>query len=33
VVEAIQAVSRVDGGAARQQQLDNINATILGGEM
>jgi hypothetical protein len=33
VVGAIQAVSRVDGGVARQQQLDDVNATIKGGEV
>jgi hypothetical protein len=33
VVGAILVVSRVDGGVARQQQLDDVNATIKGGEM
>ena len=31
VVEAIHAVSRVNGGVARQQQLDDFNATIRSG--
>ena len=30
---AIQFVSRVDGGVARQQQLDDVNATTINGEM
>jgi hypothetical protein len=31
VVGAIHAVSRVNGGVARQQQLDDFNATIRSG--
>ena len=30
VVGAILVVSRVDGGVARQQQLDDFNATLKG---
>ena len=33
VVRAIPAVSRVDGGVARQQQLRDFKLTTLGGEM
>ena len=32
-VRAVPGVSRVDGGVARQQQLDDFNVTILGGAM
>ena len=33
VVEAIHAVSRVNGGIARQQQLDDFNTTIRSGSV